>query len=109
MNWIFTRPGKVRFEKGEAFCFMTLQPHRAMDQVQPIQRSLAANTELREQYEVWMRERSTFNTRLAKGDPETVREAWQRYYFRGEVPDQVGPAPKDHVNKRRLKTIRLGR
>ena len=24
MNWLFTRPGKVRFEKGEPFCFITL-------------------------------------------------------------------------------------
>ena len=23
MNWIFTRPGKVRFEKGEPFCFIS--------------------------------------------------------------------------------------
>ena len=109
MNWLFTRPGKVHFEKGEPFCFITLTQHRAMEAVQPIQRSLAANTELREQYDVWMRERSTFNNRLDKGDPDAVREAWQRYYFKGEVPEDVGPAPKDHINKRRLKSIRLGR
>src|SRR5690606_23014215 len=23
MNWIFTRPGRVKFEKGEPFCFIT--------------------------------------------------------------------------------------
>lgn len=109
MNWIFTRPGKIRFEKGEPFCFITLQQHRAMDPVQPVQRSLAGNTPLREQYDVWMRERTNFNSRLFKGDPEAVREAWQRYYFKGEVPDEVGPAPKDHVNKRRLKSVKLGR
>jgi len=67
MNWIFTRPGKVHFEKGEPFCFITLTQHRAMEAVQPIQRSMAANTELREQYDVWMRERSTFNTKLDNG------------------------------------------
>ena len=29
MNWKFTRPGKVRFEKGEPFCFITIQIGRA--------------------------------------------------------------------------------
>jgi hypothetical protein len=108
MNWIFTRPGKVRFEKGEPFCFISLQPHNAMDKVQPIQRTLAGNTALHDQYEVWLRERSTFNDRIARQDPEAVREAWQRYYFKGEMPEAVGPAPKAHVNKRRLKSVRLG-
>ena len=37
-----------------------------------------------------------------------VREAWQRFYFKGEMPAEIGPAPKEHVNKRRLKSVRLG-
>jgi hypothetical protein len=79
-----------------------------MDNVQPIQRSLAASGELRDQYETWMRQRSDFNARLGRRDPEAIREAWQRYYFKGEVPENMGPAPADHVNKRRLKSIKLG-
>lgn len=109
MNWVFTRPGKVRFEKGEPFCFFQLIPHRAMEEVQPVQRSLATEPEYREQYEAWGRQREEFNKKLGKRDPDTVREAWQRYYFRGELPDQTGPSPADHVNKRRLKSLRLGR
>jgi hypothetical protein len=109
MNWIFTRPGKVRFEKGEPFCFITLTPHQAMDQVQPVQRSLNSNVELRHQYDAWHRQRDDFNARLGRRDPEALREAWQRYYFKGELPDDMGPAPADHINKRRLKSVRLGR
>jgi hypothetical protein len=109
MNWIFTRPGRVRFEKGEPFCFISLIPHQAMEAVQPIQRALAGDEQLRDQYQAWMRERSNFNDRLAKGDPDTVREAWQRYYFKGEMPDNLGPVPETHTNKRRLKPIKLGR
>ena len=41
-------------------------------------------------------------------DPEAVREAWQRFYFKGEIPENMGPQPQDHVNKRRLKAVRLG-
>jgi hypothetical protein len=77
--------------------------------VQPVQRSFAAEPEFRQQYEAWGRQREAFNKKLGKRDPDTVREAWQRYYFRGELPEQTGPAPADHVNKRRLKTLRLGR
>src|SRR5580692_10244089 len=35
MNWKFTRPGVVRFEAGEPFCFVTLAPHGLLDAVQP--------------------------------------------------------------------------
>jgi len=108
MNWIFTRPGRVRFEKGEPFCFITLMEHRALEQVQPIQRSLDRDPELKHQFDAWNRERGNFNRRLKAGDPDTVREAWQRFYFKGELPDDApGEAPAEHVNKRRLKPVRL--
>ena len=111
MNWIFTRPGRVRFEKGEPFCFITLVPHRAMDAVQPVTRALNSDADLRGQYDAWTRMRTDFNARIAARDPETIREAWQRLYFKGELPDDAPQrgAPADHVAKRRLKAPRLGR
>ena len=36
-----------------------------------------------------------------------MKAAWQRYYFRGELPDDTGPAPKAHTNRRRMKPVRL--
>ena len=109
MNWIFTRPGRVRFERGEPFCFITLVQDTVLAQVQPVTRSLSSNDDLRAQYDAWFKQREEFNRRLMKQEPEAVREAWQRYYFKGELPDQTGPAPANHVNKRRLKSMRLGR
>ena len=106
MNWIFTRPGRVKWEKGEPFCFITLMEHRKLEDVQPIVRSLDRDPEIHGQFEVWNRERSNFNRRLSSGDPDTVRESWQRFYFKGEIPEE-GPAPVDHVNKRRLKPIKF--
>lgn len=102
MNWIFTRPGRVKWEKGEPFCFITLMEHRRMEQVQPVVKSLMQEPDLLHQFETWNRERTNFNRRLTAGDPDTVREAWQRFYFKGEIPE-AGPAPAEHVNKRRLK------
>ena len=44
----------------------------------------------------------------AVGDPDAAKEAWQRFYFTGEVPEALGTAPATHANKRRLKTPRVG-
>ena len=108
MNWMFTRPGKVRFEKNEPFCFITLTQDRQLADFQPVIRGMDRNPELRDQYDTWEKHRSEFNKRIFRLDPEATREAWQRYYFRGEFPEETGEAPKDHVNKRRLKTPRFG-
>ena len=108
MNWIFTRPGKIRFEKGEPFCFITLVQDRAMEQVQPVIRRMESDPELRAQYDVWQKHRSDFNRRIFSFEPEAMKEAWQRYYFKGEFPEEVAPAPETHVNKRRLKAPRFG-
>jgi len=107
MNWLFTRPGKVRFEKGEPFCFITLTRDREMAQIQPVIRSLNSNPEMRQQYDTWEKHRSEFNNRIFRRDPDAVKEAWQRYYFKGEFPEDAAPAPEDHVNKRRMKTPRF--
>lgn len=109
MNWIFTRPGKVRFEKNEPFCFITLQQDKTVAEFQPVLRSMDSDVALREQFDAWHRQRSTFNAGILKSDPATVKEAWQRFYFRGELPEDTGPKPKEHVNKRRMKPSRLGR
>ncbi len=107
MNWIFTRPGRVRFKKGEPFCFITLTEHKRMEQVQPLMRNLESDLTLKGQYEAWSQQRDTFSKRLSAGDPEAAKQAWQRYYFKGELPDETGPTPEGHVNKRRLKSVKL--
>lgn len=102
MNWMFTRPGKVRFEKGEPFCFITLTQDKPLGEVKPVIRSLGGNPELHGQYEAWYNRREEFNKRIYKREPEALREAWQRFYFKGEMPEGQGEAPSTHVNKRRL-------
>jgi hypothetical protein len=107
MNWMFTRPGKVRFEKGDPFCFITLLQDKALETFEPVIRPIESDSVLKGQYEAWTKQRSDFNSRLFKRDPSALKEAWQRYYFKGEMPDDVGPAPTDHVNKRRLAQPRV--
>jgi hypothetical protein len=107
MNWIFTRPGRIRFEKGEPFCFVTLIEHHKIEAVEPVMRPIESDLVLKGQLDAWTKHRGEFNKRLARGEPEYVKEAWQRFYFKGELPDDTGPPPKDHVNKRRLKPVKL--
>jgi hypothetical protein len=108
MNWVFTRKGSVRWEKGEPFCFITLAQDRKLEQFQVTQRPMDSDADLRGQYDAWHRERSQFNKRIFNMEPEAVKEAWQRFSFKGELPEDLGEAPERHVNKRRLNPIKLG-
>lgn len=107
MNWRFTRPGTVKFAKGEPFCFILPVQDKPVEQFDVVQKSLQADDELRGQYEAWTRQRADFNKKIHQGDPHATKEAWQRFYFRGEYPEETGSAPENHVNKRRLKSKRL--
>ena len=109
MNWQFTRPGRVKFTKGEPFCFITLMQDRALETAQPTIRSLESDPVLQDQYKTWLEKRHDFNTRLARQEPGAMRDQWQRFYFKGEIPEDKGKAPDTHVNKRRLPRPRLGR
>jgi hypothetical protein len=103
MNWIFSAPGKIRFAKHEAFCFINVVEHNKLERFEPVIRSLDSEPELKDQYAVWSSSRIEFIQKLTEGDPEALREAWQRFYFKGEPPERGGPAPAQHVSKRRLK------
>jgi hypothetical protein len=103
MNWLFTAPGRVRFEKDEPFCFINVVEHGASEKVAPVIRSLDSEPDLKAQYEAWSSSRAEFNRKLNEGDPETLKESWQRHYFRGAPPERGGPAPAAHISKRRLR------
>ncbi len=102
MNWQMTRPGRIRFERNEPFCFITPSQHYKLDDVDPVVRSLADNPELKTEYEAWREKRTSFLERHAAGDPETLRQIWEKRYFDGRPPEGGGPRPEVHVRKRRL-------
>ena len=104
MNWKFTRPGVIRFEAGEPFCFVTLTPHGLLDAVQPKLATLDDDPKLKAAYEQWSASRTDFNAQLSRGEPETVKQGWQRHYVRGEPPQ--GEAAGFHLSRRRLKPPR---
>ncbi|MEP1230191.1 MAG: DUF6065 family protein [Litorimonas sp.] len=102
MNWQMTRPGTVRFEKDEPFCFITLSEHHRLEAIEPKIKSFSSNKVLKRDYDNWNKSRDSFNTKLALLDPEVVSKGWQRHYMKGEAPS--GNKPSDtHLTKRRLK------
>lgn len=101
MNWHFTRPGRIVFEKDEPFCFLSPMAYRALEEVRPEIVPLAADPELQAQYEAWRHARLDFNARLASNEPEAARQGWQKFYVRGDVPSGVPPS-EHHMSKVKL-------
>jgi hypothetical protein len=102
MNWRFTRMKTVRFRKGEPFCFLSLVPHAWLDDVQPRLRGLEDDKPLHAAYAAWRAGRVDFQSRVAQGDPEAIKQGWQRDYVHGREPTGAF-TPSYHLSKRRLK------
>jgi hypothetical protein len=105
MNWRFTRPGVIRFEADEPFCFITLTPHGLLDEVQPRISTLERDPKLKAAYDAWSASRTDFGKRLDAREESAVAEKWQRTYVQGRGGIEDG-APAYHLSKRRLKTPR---
>jgi hypothetical protein len=93
MNWRFTRPGRVVFEKDEPVCFITLVEYRALDGVTPEIVPLDESPEIAAQYKDFRQARESFNAALASNDPLAVKQGWQKWYLRGESPFGGVPSP----------------
>jgi hypothetical protein len=96
--------GTARFEKGEAFCFITLTPHGLLDAVQPRIVKLEDDPALNLAFRQWKAGREDFNARLQQLEPAAVAQGWQRSYLRGKgAPEEK---PHFHLSKRKLKAPR---
>jgi hypothetical protein len=102
MNWQMTRPGMVHFEKDEPICMVFPVPHGALQEVEPEIVALDSAPELKQQTMEWKERRDDFMRKLHTLDPKTMKDAWQRYYFLGKMPD--GSSPAQHLPKLRLAT-----
>jgi hypothetical protein len=98
MNWQFTRPGRIVFEKDEPFCFITLIEYRALEKVAPEIARIEDDPVLHKDFAAWRDARLEFNRKLTEHDPETAKQGWQRFYLRGEGPSGVR-APETHISK----------
>lgn len=101
MNWKFTRPGRVVFERDEPFCFITPCPYRQPENLRPEIVPLASDPEVAAAYEMHRQKRTDFNARLAANDSQTVNEGWQKWYMKGTHQDGTRGAAS-HVTKLRM-------
>jgi len=91
----------LRFAKGECFCFIAPVPHETFDGIRPRIRSFDDDPALKVAYEEWRSRRTTFQARIAAGEPDAVRAGWQRDAIAGRDP--VGrDGPTFHRIKRIL-------
>jgi hypothetical protein len=101
MNWLFTRPGTIRFEKGEPFCFVVPVLHNELEEIRPTILPLSANPELAAETAAWGAARQEFNQRLGAQEPMAIRQRWQRFYLTGKSP-RGQLAPDSHRTKRKM-------
>lgn len=101
MNWQLTRPGIVRFEEGEPFCFFLPVPRLTLPTTDIQITRLSDDPELQARQNQFSEARNSFMERIRAGDQEAIKEAWQRHYFVGRHPD--GVLGSEHLNKLRLK------
>jgi hypothetical protein len=102
MNWQLTRAGTVRFERGEAFCLLFPVRKDELEATEVEIYNLADDPELEKKQAAWREKREEFMVKFRAGDAATLKEAWQKFYFRGILPDS-GESPGGHKQKIRLR------
>jgi hypothetical protein len=102
MNWKITRPYyAVRFERGEPICMLVPVPRGLAEKLEPHYVPLDENPELSREYREWERSRTTFNTDLARWNPDAVKRGWQRDYMQGKTVS--GQAAEEHQTRLHLR------
>jgi hypothetical protein len=99
MNWQMTRPGNVRFERDEAFCTIYPAARGMLQSVEPEIVALGDHPEVSGPLREWQQRRANFARELY-ANPRALKDAWQRDYFVGRMPD--GSAIPDHQTKVKL-------
>lgn len=100
MNWQLTRPGTVRFARGEPFCHIVPVRHEPLTETEVRIITLDDEEGLRERHDAFARRRTELRARQSAPEPGETPPAWLREYFRGELADGL-VAPR-HLHKLRL-------
>lgn len=102
MNWKFTAPGRIWFQKDEPFCHFFPVASGLVQSVDPVIQPLTNNPELHEEYKLYSGSRRDFIEKSRAKDEDVLKRKWQRHYFQGR--DIHGePTEEDHLTKLRVK------
>jgi hypothetical protein len=103
MNWKFTRPGTVAFERDEPFCHIMPQPRGMLERFRPEIVGLESEPELAERVGAWEAHRAMVflagRSMFEAGD-ERWRHVWFQDYFKGRAP--TGESSPEHQTTMRL-------
>lgn len=101
MNWKLTRPGLiVRFEENEPIAHFFPVERKLIEQVAPRFVSIDDDPELKAAFHAWSASRDAFQRRVCEHPPEKPADKWQKFYYRGLMPDGTCPIA-DHKAKLR--------
>ncbi|MCU0687754.1 MAG: DUF6065 family protein [Polyangiaceae bacterium] len=103
MNWLFTAPGTVRFDRDEPFCFFFPVSRGGLNAMEPELRSVADDRATYEGYVAWRTQRADFLRELPIAGTEAHEAGWEKTYFQGVRPNKTKVA--DHQTKLRLKAF----
>jgi len=107
MNWKLTRPHyAVRFGRGEPICMVVPVPRSLAEQLEPVYVPLDDNPELAHDYREWEKSRSSFNSDLARLQPDAVKRGWQRDYMQGRSIS--GQEAEEHQTRLHLREFTRG-
>ncbi len=106
MNWLFTRPGIVEFEKGEPFCAVFPVKRGEIEDTEPELRLMSSDPDLDAHFRAWRDGRLKFNADLKETGSKAQQEKWQKTYHRGKNPDGTAGAPEGHRTRVRLRPFR---
>jgi len=102
MNWRFTRPHNwVRFEAGEAVCFLFPVRRDALERFTTRFAPMSEQPALAAQFDAWSRARDAFHAKMRQNPPQTPADKWQKHYYRGVDPDEQAHIA-DHRTKLRV-------
>ncbi len=102
MNWQLMVPGIHRFQKDEPICTIIPIPHAYLENVTPRIYDLKDDPVLSYEQDAFRQERDRFMEKFRAGDQATIKQAWQKHYFVGRMPDSQGERIEGHINKMRL-------
>ncbi len=113
MNWKFTRPNlKVRFERGESFCFFFPIEHGLLERFNPTFEQISEHPGLEKQFKVAFSKRllGLFAVKNLKGKKLEIKEKdrFEGWYIKGEMPDGTEEIAS-HKKRLDLKPFKMGR
>ncbi len=95
MNWKFTRPCEIKFEKDEPYCHI-FPIARTLQTVKPRLASIVDEPDLCAKFIAWGESRSEYGKVQTE---DTTRWHWQKHYHLGQDAGAEHIAPEDHQQK----------